>query len=738
MDGKKTFIGYDLGDGETITDLAVLDAAQLKDRVQTLFTAMSMPDSNDPGKAIPTVFGYDAEDNCVFTSSILAAPEEIRDIHINFKRCPSDVIPHITQERREAIMALLEKGWPAADVCPELYTKSMLEFGNSVLCFTNAIFEEEGYKKRVHDAAIDSDEIVFCVGHPTRWTEFDVAVYAGILKHSVLGSGAYVGKPTSMVMAAESRAAFLYVRDKATAQVLQPDTCALLIDVGSSTIDLTAMTSDSRNHQYNSGSNYLGARSVDFIIRKWYLDKLSQDEEDWNVYQALIEDNPAMEQALTLSCRVAKEAVYSTTSGVARISFADFRPLKITRADIDKIVGEMPVGDILCETISLPETVAQAMGDKNWKQLFEEFLIERKAEMTDKGITISRIIMTGSASKMPFVPQIVAKVFEEVPKEGLLNDMNPSRSISMGLALVGPSNEKSVNFQKDLDVMLRDEIPAVISADMPMFADSLSAVLVKKIEGIVKQHVRAWREGKIKTLADMTARIKADCTEEKLNTMLMNDAAYNEVIQRWTVDVVGQDIAIKLHSLCERYGVGEIELDSLNVMKISAIDIGDIRIDPTADIANVLAGTLSLIAGVVAAIILPTVLGVIVGLISWISASLATFLLNILLAIPGVGWAILLGIAGIAVIKAASMGLQGAKKQLSDKLQHVDLPEWVRKRMTDEKLEAELRKADLQGDVIDSIMEPQTRQRVVDSVTKSLQKQVKQRADDIKYVIESI
>ena len=28
---KKTFIGYDLGDGETITDLAVLDANQMKE-----------------------------------------------------------------------------------------------------------------------------------------------------------------------------------------------------------------------------------------------------------------------------------------------------------------------------------------------------------------------------------------------------------------------------------------------------------------------------------------------------------------------------------------------------------------------------------------------------------------------------------------------------------------------------------------------------------------------------------
>lgn len=735
MKGKKAFIGYDLGDGETITDLAVLDAAQVKARVQTLFTAMTMPDCNDPGKAIPSVFGYDEDGNIVFTSSILADPEAIRDIRINFKRCPSDLIPKITEKRKEEITALLEKGWPDANVCPELHSSKMQSFCDAVIRFTDSIFHTPEYKKRVHDAAIDCDEIVFCVGHPTRWTDFDVTVYSGILKRSILGSGAYAGLSTSMVMAAESRAAFLYVRDKATSQVLERDTCALLIDVGSSTIDLTAMTADSRNHQYNSGSNYLGARSVDFIIRQWYLDRLRRDEEDWNVYQSLIEYNPAMEQALTLSCRMAKESVYSTTAGIARINFADFRPAKITKADIDRLVGEMPISQILQSSVNLPAATAAAMGDKNWKKLFEEFLRERKAEMTAQGIRISRIIMTGSASKMPFVPEIVTNVFNEVPADGVLNDMNPSRSISMGLALVGPSNEKSKQFQKELEEMMKKDIPEVISADIPQLADSLSTILTGKVKDIVKKRMQQWRRSEIRTLDDMTALIRQDCSEDKLNAMLQNDRAYNDAIKKWTVDVVGQDIAVKLHSLCERYGVGEITLDTLNVMKLSSVKIGNIRIDPTNDLANMLTGTISLIAGVVAAIILPTVLGVIIGLISYISIGLTIFLLEILLALPGIGWMILMGVAGIAVIKAAASGLEGAKKQLSDKLQSVDLPEWVRKRMTDEKLEQQLAKANMQQDICKSILEE--KQQLVESVTKGLQKQIKKRAEDIKYVIES-
>lgn len=736
MAGKKTFIGYDLGDGETITDLAVLDAAQIKDRVQTLFTAMTMPDSNDPGKAIPTVFGYDEDGKIVFTSSILAAPEYIKNIRINFKRCPSDLISSITEQGKDAIVELLKEGWPSASVCPELNTPEMNGFIEAVVGFTNAVFNDEMYKKRVRDAAIDSDEIVFCVGHPTKWTDFDVEVYSAILKQSVLGSGAYAGKTTSLVMAAESRAAFLYVRDKATTKVLEPDTCALLIDVGSSTVDLTAMTADARNHQYNSGSNYLGARSIDLLIRDWYLEKLRSDPEDWNVYQSLIEKNSAMEQALVLSCRIAKETVYSTAAGIARIQFADFRPTRITRDDINGIVGEKPIVGVLKSNINLPENVAAAMENKNWKILFKEFLGDCKAEMDDQGIRISRIIMTGSASKMPFVSEIVSEVFNEVPADGVLNDMNPSRSISMGLALVGPSNEKSKKFQEDLEVVLEKEVSEVVTQDIPQLADSLSEILAKKVVGIVKNRMHQWKRSEIKTLDDMTAKIKQDCTEEKLNSLLQNDKEYNEAIKNWAVEVVGQDIAVRLHALYERYGVGEMSLESLNVMKIGSIKIGDIRIDPTSDISNMIAGTIAIIAGVVSAVILPTVLSVIIVLISYISVGLAAMLFEILAVVPG-GLPILIAIAGVAVVKAALKGLAGAKKQLSDGLQKVNLPQWVRNRMSDKKLEEQLDKANIKGSIRDSIMAEDTQKQMIESVAKGMQKQVKKRAEDIKYVIKN-
>ena len=737
MAGKKTFIGYDLGDGETITDLAVLDQASMKDRVQTLFNAMTMPDNNTAGQAIPTVYGYTNDGNIVFSSSILADPESVRDIRINFKRCPSDLMPKITETRKQEILTELKKGWPSQEICPELHSAKMRSFIDAVVSFTNALFHDEKYKRTIQDASVDSDEIVFCVGHPTRWTSFDVAVYAGILRQSVLGTGAYAGKATSMLMAAESRAAFLYVKDKATSKVLAPGTSALLIDVGSSTIDLTAMTADSRNHQYNSGSNYLGARSIDFIIQKWYLDKLRKDEEDWNVYQSLIQMNPAMEQAMTLSCRKAKEEVYSVAAKKARILFGDFMPVRISQDDVDKAITEIPIGEILTQYVNIPSKVAQSMGDKNWKQLFREFLQERKAEMTAQGIKISRIMMTGSASKMPFVPEIVSEIFSEVKADGILSDMNPSRSISMGLALVGPSNEKSKAFQEDLEAMMANEIDQIIANDIPQLAGKLSPVLEKQIVEIVKRRIKQWRSGNIKTLAAMSKMIEADCSGENLTKLLVANQAYQNAIRTWVTDTVGHDIAVKLKGICDRYGVAEITIDNLNVMKVSTIKVDGIEINPTDDIMDVLSATLSIIAGLVMATITPTILAVVIVLISYVSSTIALMLFEALILMPGVGWAILVGLAGLAVVKLAASGMQEAKRQLADKLQTADLPQWVRDLVKDKKIDEQIAKAQLSKKIKESIVEEKSKTQIVESVKQGLQQQIDRCAEDIKYVIES-
>ncbi|MBP1754014.1 MAG: hypothetical protein H6Q59_412 [Firmicutes bacterium] len=739
MEGKKTFIGYDLGDGESITDYVTMDATAAKDAVKTFFTAMTMPDLNDPGRALPTTYGYDECGNLVFAESIKSMPDLVNDVQINFKRRPSDLLPNLSQKRSEELMILFEdaKVWPSQKECPECYTPEMEAFRKSVVTFTNAVFENKKYLERVSSEARDSSEIVFCVGHPTKWNDLDVAIYKVILKSSILGKGSYANKQTNLIMAAESRAAFLTIKDKASDNVLPKGTSALLIDVGSSTIDLTAMTSNSHNYQYNSGSNYLGVRCIDYIIREMYLESLRNKPGEYQKYESIISKNPSQVKALTLICRLAKEQMYSTGAGVSTIYFLDLPPLRINKADVEQAINRFPVSQILTKNISLPNDQAKAMDNKNWKELFHDFLCEQKSEISKQGIKIGRIILTGSASKMTFVPQIVKDVFNDLPQGGVLADMDPSRSISMGLSLVGPSNEKSLEFQKDLNALIDKELPQIIEQDIPKLADDLSIVINNVVTDIVKKDMRLWRSSQIKTLAEMTDRIEYDCNEKQLQKDLMNNKAYNDAILKWTVEVVGLDIAVRLQEICRRYGVRNLTLEDLNVMDIPKIEGVGVNID-VLDFADTIIAIVSVIAGIITAIVLPTVLGIVIGLISWISVGIAGFLLTILLSIPGPGWLVLLAVAGIAVVRSAAKGLGSAKEELLKKMQTINLPQWIRDRLTDEKIAAEITKADMKSKIKKSILEEKSKKAIVESVARNLSGQIEKRAEDIKYVIESI
>ena len=104
---------------------------------------------------------------------------------------------------------------------------------------------------------------------------------------------------------------------------------------------------------------------------------------------------------------------------------------------------------------------------------------------------------------------------------------------------------------------------------------------------------------------------------------------------------------------------------------------------------------------------------------------------------PGIGWAILVGLAGLAAVKLAASGMNEAKKQLADKLQTANLPQWVRDLVKDKKIDQQIEKAKLGKKIRESIVEENSKAQIVSSVKQGLQQQINRCAEEIKYVIES-
>lgn len=732
----KTYVGYDLGDGETITDLATLKSGELK--TKTVFDDMTMPDTVKSGQAMPTVFAFSEDGDVIFSETILADPEAVRDITVNFKRRPSDLLKgDVSMPDAEQIDFVKKcSDWPDASVWANGNTPEMLSFKNAVITFTNAIFKDRNYVNRLKSAAQNSDEIVFCVGHPTNWTALDIAIYELILKSTVLGLGKYEGKKTSVIMEAESRAAFLYSKDMEAFGRLPKGSSVLLIDVGSSTIDITAMTASSNNHQYNSGSNYLGVRSIDFMIKNWYLEKIKQQPANWSMYQSLVRRNPTIPNALTLSCRKAKEQLYSSSKGMAVVYFGLSQGVRLVEKDLDAIIESTPISDILRSAIHMNDQECNLMGKKPWKKLFKDFLNEKKAEMTKQGIKIGCVILTGSASRMPFVPKIVREVFNEVSFDSLKYDMDPSRTISKGLALVGPSNEKSKAFQDDLNRLLNKKLDNIIEANIPALGQEMGKIISDILTPKMKRHIKDWKNGDIITLDGMNAKIRDDCSEKNLTELLSNDEAYRSAVQEWLKDKVGRDIAVELKGLCEKYGVKDISIDDLNIMSLPKISLGNIPLDPL-DFMDTISAVVAIISGVVAYASIATIMAVIVVVISFISESLAASLFVALVGMGPAGWTVLALIVGVSVAALVSGGFDAVKERFKDKVMGWNLPKIARQKMTDEKVNKSFRDANLAKQIEDAFKDEKVKSDIVSKISANLKGQIEKRAEDIKYAIES-
>lgn len=732
----ETYVGYDLGDGETITDLVKLETG--KKTSKTVFDDMTMPDTTISGLAMPSVFAYDESGRVVFSQTIAADPDMVSNIMVNFKRRPSDLLNKQLQVSDAELIDFLKKSsdWPSASVWPAGNTEQMLRFKEAVIAFTNGIFTDPNYAARLRSAASSSEEIVFCVGHPTNWSTLDVEIYKLILKNSVLGTGLYEGKKSSMIVEAESRAAYLYAKDLNAFSSLPAGRSVLLIDIGSSTIDLTAMTASANNHQYNSGSNYLGARSIDFIIRKWYLEKLQQQPLMWTMYQSLLKNNPTIPGAMTLSCRLAKEKVYSSPAGIAQIYFGPFPGVKLTAKELDAIIESTPVAAVLQEYIQLDSAEAARMGSQSWKQLFKAFLAEKKAEMQRQNIKVAHIILTGSASRMTFVPGIVREVFNDISSDSLMYDMDPSRSISKGLALVGPTDVLSKVFEKKLNHLIDEKMPKIVESNIPALGKDMGKVIADILTPKMKGRIKEWRSGDIRTLNQMNAKIKTDCSDANLEKLLSNDSSYKKTIEKWLREKVGKDIAVELKALCEESGVHGIETKDLNIMTMPQITIGSIPLDPLS-FMDTISVVVALIAGVISAVSITTIMAVITFVLSLISESLALSLFLALVGMGPVGWGILAVVVGLVVTVLVSGGFDAVKGLFLDKVMDWDLPGIARETMTDDKIDKSFTDANLPKQIEDAFKKQELKNEIVNKVSLNLKDQVAKRAQDIKYAIQN-
>ncbi len=502
------------------------------------------------------------------------------------------------------------------------------------------MFLEAYYRYLIDNNLIEGGEASsFFVGCPAGWSAREREGYEKLLKEA--------GIPLLSVVP-ESRAAFMHAKETHKLTTNELKASVLIIDIGSSTTDLT-LVKDFRETPLDFGNPSLGAALIDHAIFARTL--VSHPEKA--LLEAAIELEPHRRARCVLRCRRAKEAYFSSQD------FYDENPELqggVGPLPLDIIAGKKLVFEPVVNGLIMQEILHQPLselGNKSWMGAFHDVLNEAKEKLTQEGLTPDILLLTGGGSNMKFTRQNCQEVF---PNTRVRPDSEPELCIARGLARVGRWDLRAAAFKEEIDKLCESEyLEEVVKRHLPGLIERLIDPLVDGlVENAIKPSLYQWRDGHIRTLADLEPRAAA------LAKAWLGSTDAREKIQvqclPW-LDSIQTDLAHDIDRICQIYKIptGMLRIDVAADFSRTSPEKIHVDFDPV--MVDSVLGPLA--AGVVA-VVTATLLG---------GEEIA-----FLMAGP-IGWVIglLIGIGiGVAVLWLG-------KEKAKDAVNALDVPHWARR-----------------------------------------------------------
>lgn len=313
----------------------------------------------------------------------------------------------------------------------------------------------------------------------------------------------------------ESRAAFIKAQQDPDSGLPQYiDKGAIVFDMGSSTLDFTYLTRDSKK-PIDWGKD-CGASKVEEII---YESKRDDNEE----ILAFEQKYPNLKDALLFEARKAKEKVY----------FHPDMPCRIT-VNFETIVEDEEFEDTKMKFKYQP-------GDLN-KMLEEKGYIDaiRKAMRTFKnekiaGKPIYVAFLTGGASRMDFIKQLVKECWG-LPDDRIYRDQDPSLTISQGVAVLGRGDVRSGGSQNTKNLL--EEITKNANDIFTPFAEALTAKVTEEMQNSVVTAFNEFKDCETDvSLNDLQVRMGQWIEQDTNNIAEWATDCYQQVFEEKTADI---------------------------------------------------------------------------------------------------------------------------------------------------------------------------------------------------------
>lgn len=358
--------------------------------------------------------------------------------------------------------------------------------------------------KRIHDIALKdkfySDgkpkKGILAIGCPSspEWTSTGIDMeYANMLKLALMECPLDL----RIVIMPESRASLVKVYKEKTALKNQIRNGVIVIDHGSSTLDITAI--DFKDNTQYDFSIPLGANLIERKILRNAVTEYGRKESD-------IKGGKSGVIFQRLDVRGAKEGCYSNPSGVYKIYIDycddDDQRIKITNESMRTITHNDNV------TYSTIET-GPVTG--SWAGLHKQFILDcldKAGENFNPKHFNGVVILTGGASKMHFIEETICEIFNFTnPKDSMFVDPEPSYCVSRGLAWATYTDLMALKLIGDVKLKITD----AVRTDFPTLKALISKQLSPVVYSYAKDKLSEWVEtGDNESVSVFVSRIEKE------------------------------------------------------------------------------------------------------------------------------------------------------------------------------------------------------------------------------------
>lgn len=496
----KNIVGIDFGHGET--------SAGFLDSDNVIGNEVQMSDLNIVGeeKVIPSVVCIMPSDDVVISPSAYQIAKA-KELGISFKD------PLIGSEKYSKI------------------SDSHLRFFEMFLSKTYEAIRGNS-NNPLHVSQDGETDFLVYIACPSGWNEEQINAYKEFTNSTC-------NIPVVDIVK-ESRAAYIAARRTVGGGIRTQGGNVLVIDYGSSTIDFTYFNNESRFEPVHEGYK-LGARIIDETFLEYLKEHESEAYENISLVEKKCGPIKGNNVLLYIIRKLKEEYFISPNQEIFQLSI-----------DLSKILLDKSLRGRYIEPSS---------GDGYSKQKVLDILsayINDLANMLDDFLTkegvssIDKVILTGGASRMFFFKELVSQKYNVSKDNGtLIVDLNPSLTISRGIAAFGYMNEKSeINetpLWEDVNKFIKSSLPDILRKALN---SAVADIYYKEFTQITQKY----NDGK---LSDSSSRHNLDSLEDAfinfLNSYMTSPESVGDKIMKTVEQSVSSAINNRLKAFCDTW-----------------------------------------------------------------------------------------------------------------------------------------------------------------------------------------